>query len=147
MCHGRCKQRWSVAVAACTAAAVATAPDVARAQSWRTDSSVTAQATVTNNANYGVGDAESDVVLNIVPAIGFAREGGRLHVDGSAALNMIGYVQGSQTSRIFPQIDILAELEAIEDIFFIEGAVIANQDLLNPFLPRSDESSTFNKYT
>jgi uncharacterized protein (PEP-CTERM system associated) len=135
-------------VLVCAAAALTAGSDRAQAQAWHTEASVSAQATLTDNANYGAGgDKESDLILNIFPAIRFNREGGRLRMDGTAAVNMIGYVQGSQTSRIFPQVSILAELEAIERIFFIEGAVIANQELLNPFLPRSDSSSTSNKYT
>jgi uncharacterized protein (PEP-CTERM system associated) len=135
-------------VFAFSAAAMGTGTGLVQAQGWQTEASIGAQATVTSNANFESSDAsESEVILNVFPAIRFSRDTGRFRVDGGASLNMIGYVQGTETSRILPQADVLAELEAIERFFFIEGALIVNQDLLNPFLPRSDESSTFNKYT
>ena len=46
-----------------------------------------------------------------------------------------------------PQANVLANLEAIDQLFYIEAALQANQSVINPFLPRSDAASTFNKYT
>ncbi len=107
-----------------------------------------AQATLTNNANYEQSaQREGDLVFNVLPAVGFPREGPRLRVDGAASLNLIGYADGTQTSRMLPQANILANLEAIDQLFYIDAALQANQSLINPFLPRSDASSTFNKYT
>lgn len=120
----------------------------ALAQRWSINPSIEAQATLTNNANYDNGaQRESDLIFNILPGVSFLREGPRLRVAGSASLNLIGYAGGSQTSRVFPQANVLANLEAVERFFFIEGALLANQEFLNPFLSRSDEASTFNKYT
>lgn len=117
-------------------------------QRWIIDPSVGAQATLTNNANYDTGgQREADLIFNVSPAVGFSREGPSLRVNGSASLNMIGYVEGTQTSRILPQANILANLEAIDRLFYIEAALRANQQVLNPFLPQSDADSTFNKYT
>ena len=120
----------------------------ALAQRWTIEPRVEAQATLTNNANYDNGSQrEGDLILSILPAVNFLREGSRLSVNGSASLNIIGYAGGTQTNRIFPQADILAKYEAVERFFFIEGALVANQSLLNPFLPQSETASTFNKYT
>ncbi|MEO8187774.1 MAG: TIGR03016 family PEP-CTERM system-associated outer membrane protein [Burkholderiaceae bacterium] len=118
------------------------------AQRWIISPSVETQATLTNNANYDVGARrEGDLIFNVLPAVGFAREGPRLRVNGAASLNFIGYADGTQTSRVLPQANILANLEAIDRLFYIEAALRANQELINPFLPRSDTASTFNKYT
>lgn len=120
----------------------------ALAQQWTFEPSVEGSATLTNNANYGSGDQrEGDLVLSVTPAVNFRREGPRLRVNGAASLNIIGYADGTQTNRIFPQANILANLEAVERFFFIDAELLANQSLLNPFLPRSESSSTFNKYT
>jgi uncharacterized protein (PEP-CTERM system associated) len=120
----------------------------ALAQRWDIDSSIGAQATLTNNANYDTGaQAEGDLIFSVVPAVGFSREGPRLRVAGAASLNMIGYVDGTQTSRMLPQANVLANLEAIDRLFYIEAALRVNQSVLNPFLPQSDADSTFNKYT
>ena len=67
----------------------------ATAQTWRSEVSIGAEATLTNNANYGLGaEREADLIFNLFPSINFAREGGRLRVAGTASLNMIGYVDG-----------------------------------------------------
>lgn len=120
----------------------------ALAQQWNVDPSIEVQATLTNNANYDTGaQREADLIFNVLPAVSFVREGPRLRLNGSASLNVIGYTAGTQTSRILPQANILANLEAIDRLFYIDAALLANQDVLNPFLPRSDSASTFNKYT
>ena len=122
--------------------------DPALAQRWTINPSIEAQATLTNNANYEQeAQREGDLVFNILPAVSFLREGPRLRVAGAASLNMIGYADGTQTSRVLPRANVLANLEAIDQLFYIEAAVQANQSVLNPFLPRSDEASTFNQYT
>ena len=120
----------------------------ALAQRWTIEPSVAAQATLTNNASYDSGSQrEADLVFNILPAVSFLRDGPRLRVAGSAAFNVIGYADGTQSSRILPQANILANLEAIDRLFYIEAALLANQEVLNPFLSQSDTDSTFNKYT
>lgn len=120
----------------------------ALAQRWIFEPSIGAEATLTNNANYDTStQREGDLIISVVPGISFSREGPRLRVNGQASLNAIGYVEGTQTNRILPQANILANLEAIDRFFFIDATLVANQETLNPFLPQSDADSTFNKYT
>jgi uncharacterized protein (PEP-CTERM system associated) len=115
---------------------------------WWSETSITTQATATNNANYGESQVrEGDLIIQLVPAWNFHRGAARLSVDGSVSLDMIGYVWGVQTSRILPQADVRANLEAIENLFFIDASVLANQSIINPFLPRAEFSSTNNEYT
>ena len=117
-------------------------------QRWNIGSSVETQATLTNNANYDSGaQSEGDVIFSVRPAVSFSREGPRLRVAGAASLNALWYVDGVQTNRVLPQANILANLEAIDQLFFIEAALVANQQVLNPFLPTSAGDSTFNNYT
>ncbi len=120
----------------------------ALAQRWTIEPRIGGRATLTNNANYQNGsEREPDLVFNILPGVDFLREGPRLRVNGSASLDIIGYADGTQTNRIFPQANILANYEAVERFFFIEGELLANQEILNPFLPQSETDSTFNRYT
>ena len=115
---------------------------------WWTEASITGQATLTNNANYGESTVrEGDLILELIPALRFNREGARLRVNGAVSLDMLHYVDGTQTDRILPQVDILANLEAVENLFFIDASVVANQAVSNPFLPRAEFSSTNNQYT
>ncbi|MDQ3188287.1 MAG: TIGR03016 family PEP-CTERM system-associated outer membrane protein [Pseudomonadota bacterium] len=120
----------------------------AGAQKWVVEPSIAVQATATNNANLDTGaQGEADLIINFQPALSFSREGPRLRINGAASLNFIGYANGTQTSRVLPQANILANLEAIERVFYIEAALQTNQEVLNPFLAQSDRDSTFNKYT
>ena len=88
-----------------------------------------------------------DLVLEFIPALSFNRQGGRLRVDGYVALDMLAYVDGTQVSSILPRANILANLEAIDNLFFVDASLFAGQSVENPFLPRSAFSSTNNLYT
>jgi uncharacterized protein (PEP-CTERM system associated) len=117
-------------------------------EGWATEASFTAQATLTNNANYGASSVrQGDLILEFIPALAFNREGGRLRVNGTVALNFLGYVDGTQVSSILPNANILANLEAIDNFFFVDASLFAGQSVLNPFLPSSASSSTNNLYT
>jgi uncharacterized protein (PEP-CTERM system associated) len=114
---------------------------------WVTETSFTTQATLTNNANYGnTGTRQGDLILEFVPAINFDREGGRFRVNGNVALDFLGYVDGTQVSSILPSANIAANLEAIENFFFVDASLFAGQSVLNPYLP-SSAASTNNLYT
>ena len=95
---------------------------------WWNEFSITTQATLTNNANYGTsGVREGDLILELIPTWNFHREGARLRVDGSVALDMLGYVNGVQVSSILPQANILANLEAIDNLFFVDASILVDQ--------------------
>ena len=109
--------------------------NAALAQRWTIDPSIEAQATLTNNANYGdSAQREGDLVFNILPAVRFLREGPRLRVAGAASLNMIGYADGTQTSRVLPRANVLANLEAIDQLFYIEAALFSQPGSIEPLL-------------
>ena len=117
-------------------------------EGWATDVSFTAQATLTNNANYGSSNVrQGDLILQFIPALSFNREGGRLRTSGYVSLNFLGYVDGTQVSSILPNANVTANLEAIDNLFFVDGAFFAGQSVLNAYLPRTGYSSTNNLYT
>jgi uncharacterized protein (PEP-CTERM system associated) len=118
-------------------------------QGWVTEASVTAAVQATNNSNYGLGAAprEPDLILRFVPALRFNRSGDRLRVDGNVGLNMAGYVNNTQVSSILPFANVTANLEAIDNLFFVDGALLVQQFVENPFLPSSASTSTNNLYT
>lgn len=115
---------------------------------WVTETSVRAQATLTDNADYGSSGAkEGDLILELVPTWSFNRQGGRLRVDGSVSLDMFAYVNGTQTNSILPTASILANLEAVENLFYIDAALNVDQSVENPYLPTSRTASSNNLYT
>lgn len=127
---------------------MAPAPMRRGALGWWLDPSITTQVTVTNNANFGdSSDRQADVIFEVMPALSFNRVGDRLRVDGYVAANAIGYLDGTQTNRVLPQANVLANLEAVENLFFIDGGLVASQTIENAFLPRAEFSSTNNQIT
>lgn len=118
------------------------------AQGWATDASFTAQATLTNNANYGdLTERQGDLILQFIPSLSFSRAGGRFRTSGNVSLNFLGYVDGTQANSVLPSANILANLEAVDNFFFIDGAIFAGQSTVNPYLPSAPFSSNNNLYT
>jgi uncharacterized protein (PEP-CTERM system associated) len=119
-----------------------------RGVGWWNEASIGTEVTLTNNANYGSGGPrEGDIIINVTPAISVNRQGARARLSGTAALDLVAYVDGTQTSRILPQVSLLGNVEAVENLFFIDGSIYANQSIINPYLPRPDFTSTENQYT
>lgn len=114
---------------------------------WVTEASFESRATLTSNANYGQSsDRQADLILELRPNVRFNRQGGRLRVAGDVGLDMIGYADGTQVSRILPRANVLANLEAVDDLFFIDGSIRVDQQVENPFAATS-RTSTDNLYT
>lgn len=117
----------------------------ASAQRWAASASVEGQVTATDNGTFDArGEKEGELSLQIAPRISFRRAGGRLRVDGDAALSAFTYVQGTQSSRIDPALNLIASLEALEDAFFIETSARVQRTLDNPFGPQTPSGSSFN---
>ncbi len=117
------------------------------AQRWMIEPGVSSQLTWTSNSLLGTGSAQNDTVLELRPRVAVLREGARLRVAGSIALNGISYLEGSQSSRVLPEADLSARLEAIERWLYLEAAVRAAQTSANPFGVRTDATSTSNTVT
>lgn len=140
--HGRwAARRVAIAVLACGIALPAFA------QRWTIEPAISSELTWTSNSLLGTGTAQDDTVLDIRPRIRLLGEGGRLRISGVMALNGIAYLGGSQSSRILPEGDLTARLEAVERWLFLEGAVRAAQTSSDPFGVRTDSASTANTLT
>lgn len=119
---------------------------VAYAERWTFDASVLTQVTATDNSGFeSKSRRESDVLVELSPRIAIWGEGARLRVGGSATLGGVHYVDGTQDSRLLPTADLLATLEAIERRLFLEAAAVVTQTRENPFAPRPEGASTFNR--
>lgn len=130
------------------AVGVADSAPRSRGRGWSTEASVTALATLTNNANYGSTDVRAgDLVLEVIPALRLSREGRRLRVNGYLAFDALAYVDGTQVSRVLPKANVAANVEAIENLFFVDASIFADQLIVNPYVPGSGFASTNNLYT
>lgn len=125
--------------------AVASSPVMA--QRWTIEPGISSQLTWTSNSLLGTGSAQNDTVFDVRPRIAILGEGARLRLAGSAALNGITYLDGSQSSRVLPEGDLSARLEAVERWLYLEGAVRASQTSADPFGVRTEATSTTNTVT
>jgi len=114
-----------------------------RAERWSVDAGVNSDLTYTSNADLGgATTGAADTILAVRPRIRLLGEGARLRISGSAALNAVGYAQNTQSSRLNPEVDLEANLQAIERFLFIDASVRATQESANPFGPRPEGGAT-----
>lgn len=112
------------------------------AQRWTVETGISSQLTWTNNSSLGTAGGADDTVLSIRPAITIRGDGARLKVSGTATLNGITYLGSTQPSRVLPEGDLQARLEAVERFLFLEAGLRASQTSANPFGARTDSSSS-----
>jgi uncharacterized protein (PEP-CTERM system associated) len=130
------------------ALALAQVSSAALAVPWFVEMGVTGQVTATDNSNLDRSSTrESDVIVALSPTISLRGQGRRLRVSGAAALSAVTYVNGTQDSSLDPVGRFVANLEAIEDWFFIDSEVSATRSLVNPLGPRVDGPSSLNRTT
>ena len=117
-------------------------PTGAMAQRWTADVGVSSQFEWTSNAALGQADARGDAILNVRPHIRLLGEGGQFKFSGSASLDGIAYLNHTQPSRIQPQADLTASLEAVPRLLFLDAGLRASQTSANPFGARQEAGST-----
>jgi uncharacterized protein (PEP-CTERM system associated) len=118
------------------------APSAAVAQKWSADAGLSSQLEWTSNAAFGEIGGRSDTVIDIRPHIKLVGEGAQLKFSGSAALNAITYANRTQPSRLEPEADLGASLEAVRKFLFIDAALRSFQTSANPFGARAEAGAT-----
>ncbi|WP_280154031.1 TIGR03016 family PEP-CTERM system-associated outer membrane protein [Piscinibacter sp. XHJ-5] len=123
-------------------------PSPAMAQKWNLETGLRSQLTFSSNPELGVaGGGRDDLLLEVRPHIAIRAEGARLRLSGTAALNGVTTARDTQPSRLLPEADLNARLEAIERFFFLDAGVRAIQTSENPFGPRPESGTTRNTLT
>ncbi len=117
------------------------------AQRWMIEPGISSQLTWTSNSLLGTGPAQDDTVLDVRPRISIRGEGARLRLSGTFALNGIAYLDRSQSSRVRPEGDLGARLEAVERWLYLEAGLRAAQTSSDPFGVRPEATSTTNTVT
>jgi uncharacterized protein (PEP-CTERM system associated) len=134
-------------VALSYAGALASMP--ALADNWTVTPSATVTETYTNNVNLGPsGRQESNWVTSVTGAIAISGAGARTRLNGTAALQGVLY-SGQQSDKLYGQVNLLGNIEAIEKFFYVDGAVSVSQQYLSPFAPQPADNVgvTNNRYT
>jgi len=118
------------------------APASCYADRWNIDAGFESELTRTTNADLGGATSAPDTTLALRPRIRLLGEGAHLRVAGSASLNMVGYAEHTQASRLNPEIFLEANVQAIERVLFIDTSLRATQESANPFGARPEAGAT-----
>ena len=123
----------------------------ASAQTWRVTPSVAIEETLTNNVNLvDSAGAKSDLVTQFTPGVSIVEKGARTSLTGTVSVPMLLYARtGSDNNKVYPSVNLVGNVEALEKLFFIDGAVNVSQQYLTPFgsRPSSLATVTSNRYT
>ncbi len=105
-------------------AALQLTPIGAAAQKLRLDLSLESQLAATSNA--GLLDdarARSDLVLDLKPRLHAVSRGSGLHLDLTAGVIARSYIQGTQASRVEPEVDMRGRATLVEGWVALDGSV------------------------
>lgn len=140
---GACRT-WSCSTA--VRAVAAALPLLAQAQPSSLSVGVSSQLTWSSDADFEA-NGRSDTILDIRPRIDVRSQGARVRLSGYAAATAETSVHKTQRSRILPEADLSARLEAIERLFFVEAGVRASQVSRDPFGLRPELGASANAIT
>jgi uncharacterized protein (PEP-CTERM system associated) len=122
----------------------------ATAENWLITPSVSVTETYTTNANLAPsGQAQSSFVTSAAASVAVAGNGARVQLNGFATLQGLVYVGDFQQEQLYPQANLIGNVEAVEKFFYIEGAVNVSQQYLSAFGPQTTGNIgvTDNRYT
>ncbi len=121
------------------------------AQSWRIKPSISLSELATDNVNLAPSDvAKGDFVTQLTPSLVFREISPRTRLIGDIAVPILFYARtGSENNNVYPVANIVGNVEAIEDWFFVDGVISISQPYLSPFgaQPAGLTNGTQNRYT
>jgi len=127
----------------------ATAP--AGAATWVVTPSVSLQETLTDNVNLQPAEfAKGDLVSQLTPGLAFSGIGPHASLIGSLSAPILLYARtGAENNYVYPFVDVIGNIEAIDKFFYVEGSAQISQQFLTPFgsQPVSLANATQNRYT
>src|SRR5262245_14483050 len=106
----------------------------AQAEKWTLDPYVDARVTWSDNMEF-TPSGRSDTLLEATPGIILRGEGRRFRIAGQAAVTGQVYTEGTLDNRMLPEASLTANLEAIENFFFVDGGITARQTRTDVFVP------------
>lgn len=124
-------------------------PFAAQAENWRLTPSIRVYEEYTDNVNLSATDKKGDLVTQVAPALSLDGNGRRLKLNATYRASAYLYASESERSRIDSTFSGNSTLEAIENLFYIEGAGSVTQQFISPLGPQpvSGTSVTNNRYT
>lgn len=119
-------------------------------QSWRVESTLSAQETVTNNVDLAPNDIrQSDWITELTPSLRVSEKGARTRLSAFLSLPVVLYARsGGAKNSVYPSADALGDIALIDNWLHVEGQVLVAQQYFSPFgaQPLSVDSFTNNRY-
>ena len=113
--------------------------------------SITLTETLTNNVGLASsGSRQADLITELVPQIAVTERGAHSSLSGTFAAPTLLYARtGGKNDKVYPNVGLLGDVEALQHFLFVEGAVSVSQQFLSPFggLPPDLTNATANRYT
>ena len=120
------------------------------AQTWHFQPSAAVKETLTDNVDLEPSDrATGDLVTEITPGFTVNEKGARTSLSGSVRVPILLYDKtGGRNNKVLPEGNLTGRIEALEKLFFIEGAASAQQTFFTPFgaQPVSLANATANRF-
>lgn len=121
---------------------------VALGAEWKPSLSVSGTSTLTDNARLAPeGREEADLLNLVTPTLGVNKDGARLKVNARYSPTLLWYTGGSVASSVRNTLLSNANLEVIDNFFYVDGRANIFQTFLSPFGPQPGDigSSTANR--
>ena len=131
--------RGALAIGMCLAAG---APALAQTRGWTVTPSIAVQGTYTDNANLAAAPTGDEFIMDVSPAVSIDGRGPRLKANLSYAAHALFYTRRREEDRIANTLAASANLEALENFFFIDGQASILQTYASPFAPRPSDITT-----
>jgi uncharacterized protein (PEP-CTERM system associated) len=122
----------------------------ANAQTWRVQSSVSAQIEATNRANVDPGaEHQGDLITQITPRLAINELGAHSSITGTVSLPVILYARSSGNNAVRPEVSLIAHREVVPQFFFVDASASVSQQYVSAFGPRPTDltSATANRNT
>ena len=104
------------------------------AQTWRMQPGLTLEEVLTDNVNLAPSEsAKSDLVTELIPTLTIKETGPHSRLTGFVQVPVLIYARtGSDNNRVYPEVSLQGNVEAVEKFFYVDGAAIVRQEFLSP---------------
>jgi uncharacterized protein (PEP-CTERM system associated) len=123
----------------------------ATAETWHVTPSVSIEETLTDNVNLvSSSAAQADLATQITPGFSVVEKGAHTSLSGFVSLPALIYVRtGSENDKVYPAVNLVGNVEAVENLFYIDAVANVSQEYLSPFgsRPGSLVTASANRYT
>lgn len=129
-------------------AVVLAGPALAGSAEWKPSLSIGGTVTLTDNVRLRPSDSkESDVYTIVTPSFGVDKDGARLKVNARYSPSLVWYAAGTVPSSVRNSLNGKANLEVIENFFYVDARANIFQSFLSPFGPQPGDlgSQTANR--